>query len=848
MKKFVLLLFLIGFYGNYLKAADYDIVVSLDGDGDYTSIQDAIDAVPDNSSSRTVIYIKDGTYDEEKLLIPEEKQNVTFLGESRDGTIISYHIYDCDDGKCPTEDAALWDDELLETSATLTINADGFIAKDLTIENTAGAVGQAQAITVSADKVIFINCDLTGYQDTIYFWTTEGRIYFKNCLVVGRTDYIYGGGIAFFDECEIRSWGGGWITAPSTSEDLDYGFVFYSCDITYATGSPRDGDDGDTVALGRPWHNYPKVTWIYCDMTEYIDPEGWPTTWNMDYADTSEELHLYEYENTGDGADMSERADWVGIRALTDDEAPDYEREVVLAGDDNWDPLDDLEDLGLDAFSTIEAEDYDNMSGVKSEDYDDGEDVGYIQNGDWIEFDDVDFGDDGAAMFTAYAATSNEGTIKIMLGDYEYGTEIGTCTISSTGSFSTYEEFSCDVDEVSGVYDVYLVFEGDDDSYLFNLDYFSFTENTVATLTKHGAGSSSQTIDLGDAITDFYYSWENATSVTVSGMPDGITTTIDTDEQTVTFSGTPTVSGEFNYTVTTTGASENATMTGTITVDSCASTITVSATPGDGSVTLNWSTLNIDIRNIQIMRDTDSDSYGRTRIGTAGSDETSYTDSDVTNETTYYYWVKIVDIDLNSYNSGVVGATPSDDSDGTITFSATPGDGYVVLQWSTTDIDIRNIQIYRDTDADASGRTRIATPDADETSYTDSDVTNDTTYYYWVKIVDTDLSTHNSGVVESTPEEVSSSTSSSEFRLMENEVISDESSAITAYPNPVKEILYIKNGSGKVSLYDMVGGVIYNAVIDSDLYEIDMSSYPKGVYLLIVKGENNTLKQTVVKK
>ncbi len=568
-KKLGLLAFFVLLF-MHAHAETYDIVVDLDGSGDYTSIQDAIDAVPDNSSSRTVIYIKDGTYNTEKLLIPSEKQNITFIGESREGTIISYHIYDCDDGKCPTEDAALWDDDLLYTSATLTINGDGFIAKNLTIENTAGAVGQAQAITVSADKVIFINCDLTGYQDTIYFWSVGKRNYFYNCLIVGRTDYIYGGGIAFFDKCEIQSWGGGWITAPSTAADDDYGFVFYECDVTYADDSPRDGDDGETIALGRPWHNYPKVSWLYCDMTEMIDPEGWPTTWNMDYAATSDSLELYEYENTGDGADMSDRADWAGIRAMTDDEAPYYEREVVLAGDDDWDPLDDVEDIYTDAYSTIEAEDYDSQSGIKTEDSDEGdEDVGYIQDGDWIGFSDIDFGDEGAASFTARAATTNEATITVMIDSYSSGTEIGSCSISSTGGWQTYDEFTCDVDEVTGTHDVYLIFEGDD-GYLFNLTSFYFTETETET------------------------------------------------------------------------------------------SISLSATSGDEYVTLSWTTENIDIRNIQIYRDTDSDPSGRTRITTLDSDETSYTDSDVTNGTTYYYWVKIVDTDLETHNSDAVEANPSE--------------------------------------------------------------------------------------------------------------------------------------------------------------------------------------------
>ncbi|MDA3879822.1 MAG: pectinesterase family protein [Prolixibacteraceae bacterium] len=320
------------------SAIEADMVVALDGSGDFTKIQDAIDVVESNSTRQTIIYIKRGVYDTEKLIVPADKKNITLVGESRDETIISYHIYDCADGKCPTEDAALWTGDNIRTSATLTIHGDGFKAENLTIRNTAGPVGQAQAITVRSDKVVFVNCNLEGYQDTIYLWNDGERIYFKNCLVVGRTDYIYGGGIAFFDNCEIRSWGGGWITAPSTAESKQYGFVFYECDITYAENSPRAGDDGSKIRLGRPWHNYPKVAWLYCNMTDMIHPEGWGDTWNMDYAATSDKLHLYEYKNTGPGADMSGRANWAGLRELTDAEALNYTAEKVLAGNDNWNP------------------------------------------------------------------------------------------------------------------------------------------------------------------------------------------------------------------------------------------------------------------------------------------------------------------------------------------------------------------------------------------------------------------------------------------------------------------------------------------------------------------------------
>ena len=71
--------------------------------------------------------------------------------------------------------------------------------------------------------------------------------------------------------------------------------MFNQCNFTYVDNSPRPGDDGRPVAIGRPWHNYPKVAILNSVMCEQMHPEGWPTTWNMEYASTSEDLHLYEY-------------------------------------------------------------------------------------------------------------------------------------------------------------------------------------------------------------------------------------------------------------------------------------------------------------------------------------------------------------------------------------------------------------------------------------------------------------------------------------------------------------------------------------------------------------------------
>lgn len=194
MSKRILMPTLLVFLSLCLKAYAYDIVVAKDGSGNYTSIQAAINAVPSNSAKRTDIYIKSGLYNTEKLIVPSDKQHVTLIGESRTKSVISYHIYDCSAGHCPVEDAALWPEKIMRTSATLTITGDGFRAENITIQNTAGPIGQAQAITVRGDKAVFISCIIKSYQDTIYFWNQGKRAYFEGCLIVGRTDSIYGGG------------------------------------------------------------------------------------------------------------------------------------------------------------------------------------------------------------------------------------------------------------------------------------------------------------------------------------------------------------------------------------------------------------------------------------------------------------------------------------------------------------------------------------------------------------------------------------------------------------------------------------------------------------------------------
>ncbi len=213
--------------------------------------------------------------------------------------------------------------------------------------------------------------------------------------------------------------------------------------------------------------------------------------------------------------------------------------------------------------------------------------------------------------------------------------------------------------------------------------------------------------------------------------------------------------------------------------------VSLSASANDGSVSLNWSTNNIDVRSMAVYRDTDSDPTGRVRIASVGT-ATSYTDSDVSNGTTYYYWIKVTDASLNTYNSDAVAATPVGAGEAYVALSASSGDGYVNLNWSTTNISVRGMEVYRDTDSDPSGRVRIASVGT-ATSYTDSDVSNGTTYYYWIKVTDTNLVSYNSEAVGATPTSSGNSNSG-------EDVIEDDDARTIAYDGSLKAYSNANNG------------------------------------------------------
>ncbi len=281
------------------------LTVARDNTGDYTKVQDAIDAVP--SGSRGIIYIRPGIYEENIYAGTKDAHDkyISLIGEDRSTTILTSSV-----SRGTGNEANTYND-----CAALNVYTDRFYAENLTIRNTSGNVGQAEALYTQGDAHIFNNVLLSGYQDT-YKANVGARGYFVNSTIEGATDFIYDSGMEWFENCEIRCLeGGGYVTAagdagltmtnvlyPQLSTSPFYaGLFFRNCDIT-----ADDGVADGSYYLGRPWKDKCGTMFLRCTLGSHINAKGW-----KEWDGVENDCSLMEYKNTGkDGnlVDTSQRA------------------------------------------------------------------------------------------------------------------------------------------------------------------------------------------------------------------------------------------------------------------------------------------------------------------------------------------------------------------------------------------------------------------------------------------------------------------------------------------------------------------------------------------------------------
>lgn len=267
----------------------------------YSTVQAAINA----AAAGDTISIADGTYNE-VITIPSSKTNLRLVGASQTGVKLQ-------SGSGQT---------------TVTVNGTDITFSTMTIANTllSGST-TSHAVRVNSKRVEFHRCYINGWQDTFAIWD-GALVYCTLSEIRGCVDFIYSGGTAFFQTCNIRQIRstGGVNTAPSTPQNVTYGFVFNGCTINRASGV---GTNNST--LMRPWYPYGQTAYINCSMDSHITAAGW-SPWDGREA-TCRAAEYGSKTLAGATINLSARSSWV-VR-LTAAQAGTYSKTNVLGG---WNP------------------------------------------------------------------------------------------------------------------------------------------------------------------------------------------------------------------------------------------------------------------------------------------------------------------------------------------------------------------------------------------------------------------------------------------------------------------------------------------------------------------------------
>ncbi|PAN41703.1 hypothetical protein PAHAL_8G064700 [Panicum hallii] len=305
-----------------------DAVVALDGSGTHRSINEAIAAVTaangggrrvGGGGGRKVIHVKAGRY-EESVSISSKQKNVMLMGDGKGKTVIVGH-----------KSAA--DGYTTYATATVAAMGSGFIAKGLTIVNSAGpGKGQAVALRVGGDLSVVYQCAIQAYQDTLY--THSNRQFYAEDDIAGTVDFIFGNSAVVIQNCDIQARRPSprqkdTVTAQGrTDPNQNTGISIHKCRIT---GAPDLG--GTPVYLGRPWQKYSRTVVMESFLDRSISPAGW-LEWSGQFAlDT---LYYGEYSNTGLGAGTSMRVTWTGVHtSLSRSEATRFTVANFIMGD-SW--------------------------------------------------------------------------------------------------------------------------------------------------------------------------------------------------------------------------------------------------------------------------------------------------------------------------------------------------------------------------------------------------------------------------------------------------------------------------------------------------------------------------------
>ncbi|XP_050218274.1 putative pectinesterase/pectinesterase inhibitor 28 [Mercurialis annua] len=301
-----------------------NIIVAKDATGQFKTIADAIKTIPINSPTTFVVYVKAGVYNE-SVTIARTMTNILLIGDGPTKTKI-------------TGDLSFAGGIPALNTATVSINGNNFMAKDIGFENTAGPEGhQAVALIVESDMSVFYNCQIDGFQSTLYAHTY--RQFYRDCSISGSIDIITGDAAAVFQNCKLvvrkplddQSC---FITAQARNNTRQpTGFVLQNCTISGDKDYLPVKDVSPTF-LGRPVKEFSRTVVMQSQLDDIIDPAGWASWMGTLGTDT---CSFSEYGNRGLGAKLTGRVTWKGIVKLAPLDAENFTAGKFLQGD-KWIP------------------------------------------------------------------------------------------------------------------------------------------------------------------------------------------------------------------------------------------------------------------------------------------------------------------------------------------------------------------------------------------------------------------------------------------------------------------------------------------------------------------------------
>lgn len=271
----------------------------------YAQPSDNLQPLLDNLAPFDVLVLPEGVFRQKlEIKVPD----VTVVGAGADKTVIVYGDY--------AKMTDLQGNEITTfKTQTVAVCADGVTLKNLTVCNDARQPeikGQEVALYVTADRFTATDCAFVSTQDTLFcaplpddlilrydgflpdhLRHREGqcRQLFKNCVISGTVDFIFGCACAFFDECEIVSLSDarqcGYVAAPAHSLKQTSGFVFYKCRFTCDKGV-----EDNSIYLARPWRDFGLCHFVRCEYGKHLNICGFDK-WNDTHRDKT--ARFYEF-------------------------------------------------------------------------------------------------------------------------------------------------------------------------------------------------------------------------------------------------------------------------------------------------------------------------------------------------------------------------------------------------------------------------------------------------------------------------------------------------------------------------------------------------------------------------